>query len=89
MELGNLSKYIPNSYARQPSWKSRFFYPEPIIMHGLCLLSRRDLSNEELFYDYRLQSEQTPAWYSTVKYGGDRVLDDEQVVFFRNDWEGK
>lgn len=80
-----LIKYIPNTYARPLGWQSQFFLPEPILMHGLCLVSRRDLENEELMYDYRLQSEQTPDWYSVVRYG-DETLDNEQVVFFRDDW---
>ena len=80
-----LVQYIPNTYARPLGWQSQFFLPEPILMHGLCLVSRRDLENEELMYDYRLQSEQTPDWYSVVRYG-DETLDKEQVVFFRDDW---
>jgi hypothetical protein len=83
-----LVKYIPNSYARPLGWQSQFFLPEPILMHGLCLVSRRDLENEELLYDYRLQSEETPEWYSIVRYGDD-TLDNEQVVFFRDDWRNK
>jgi hypothetical protein len=83
-----LVTYIPNSYARPLGWQSQFFLPEPILMHGLCLVSRRDLENEELMYDYRLQSEVTPEWYSVVRYGDD-TLDKEQVVFFRDDWRNK
>lgn len=83
-----LVKYIPNTYARPLGWQSQFFLPEPILMHGLCLVSRRELENEELMYDYRLQSEQTPDWYSVVRYG-DEILDNEQVVFFRDDWRNK
>lgn len=87
MHIGKLMKYIPNSYARVPSWQSKFFDPEEVIMHGLCLVSRRDVSNEELLYDYRLQSDETPDWYSVVKYGDG--FEDDQVVFFRDDWRDK
>lgn len=83
MEQANLEqklKYVPNSYARPPSWQSSFFDPE-VLMHGLCLLSRRDVCDEELVYDYRLQSEELPDWYSVVSYGDG--FEDEQVVFFK------
>lgn len=84
MRLGELMKYVPNTYARVPSWKSKFFDIEEVVMHGLCLISRRDVSNEELVYDYRLQSDETPEWYSVVKYGDG--FEEDQVVFFRDDW---
>jgi hypothetical protein len=88
MELDNasLSQYIPNTYAREPGWKSRIFYSEPMSMHGLCLITKVDVGNQELFYDYRLQSEETPAWYTVAESG---IMDDEQVVFFRDDWIDK
>ena len=85
MNLRELTRYIPNVYAREPGWQSRAFDPEPVVMHSMCLLARKDVQNEELFYDYRLQSDQTPEWYHTVSYG-DEFLDNEQVVFFRDDW---
>lgn len=84
MELQDLQIYIPNVYARPPGWQSRFFFNDSITMHGLCLVARGDVKNDELLYDYRLQSEETPDWYSVVRYGDD--MDDEQVVFFRDDW---
>lgn len=79
--------YIPNSYARTPTWQSRFFDREETLMHGLGLLARRDVRDEELTYDYRLQSDETPEWYSVVQYGDG--LENEQVVFFRDDWKNK
>jgi hypothetical protein len=88
MRLGQLVQYVPNTYARPPGWQSRFFDHEEVVMHGLCLMARRDVANEELVYDYRLQSELTPDWYTVVKYG-DSVLDEDQVVFFRDDWMKK
>lgn len=89
MQLNELLRYVPNTYARAPGWQSRFFFPEPIDMHGLSLLARRDIVNEELFYDYRLQSDVTPDWYSVVQYQGESMMDKEQVVFFRDDWREK
>jgi hypothetical protein len=88
MQLEDMAQYIPNTYARVPSWQSSFFDPEPLVMHGLCLITRQDVRNEELVYDYRLQSNETPDWYSVVKYGD---FDDDQVVFFinRDDWRPK
>jgi hypothetical protein len=81
----SLVRYIPNVYARPPGWSSRYFDPEPVAMHSLCLLARRDMANEELCYDYRLQSHETPDWYVPVAYGDD-FLDKDPVVFFRDDW---
>ena len=86
MGLRELMRYIPNVYARPPGWQSRVFDPEPVVMHSMCLLARRDIKNEELFYDYRLQSSETPEWYIPVSYG-DEFLDKEQIVFFRDDWK--
>jgi hypothetical protein len=88
MQLNHLLKYVPNAYARLPGWQSRFFDHEEVVMHGVCLVARRDASNEELLYDYRVQSEAKPDWYSVVEYGDD-VLDEDQVVFFRDDWMKK
>jgi hypothetical protein len=80
-----LLRYIPNTYARPPTWQSRFFFGfgQDILMHGLTLLSlRASVSNQELFYDYRLQSDEPPDWYQAIP-------DDSlpQVVFFRKDWQ--
>jgi hypothetical protein len=88
MQLNHLLRFVPNTYARPPGWQSRFFDQEEVVMHGLCLMARRDAANEELVYDYRLQSEIKPDWYSVVEYGDD-VLDKDQVVFFRDDWMKK
>eukprot|EP00977_Amphora_coffeiformis_P011037 scaffold2633_cov156-Amphora_coffeaeformis.AAC.17 len=88
MSLRDLLRYVPNVYARPPGWQSRAFDQEPVAMHSMCLLARRDIKNEELFYDYRLQSNETPSWYEPVSYGDD-FLDKEQVVFFRDDWKNK
>jgi hypothetical protein len=80
-----LIRYIPNTYARPPTWQSRFFFGfgQDIIMHGLSLLSlRRNVAHQELFYDYRIQSDEPPDWYRAIP---DDTL--PQVVFFRNDWQ--
>jgi hypothetical protein len=80
-ESPSMLAYVPNSYARTPTWQSTFFDPD-VIMHGLCLLAHRDVGNEELLYDYRLQSDKLPNWYSIVEYGDG--FEDEQVVFFQD-----
>jgi len=85
MQLGSRIKYIPNTYANVPGWQSKMLDIEPLIMHSLCLIATRDVGNEELTYDYRLQSENIPEWYSIVKYG-DSSDQEDQVVFFRDDW---
>lgn len=86
-KLEQLVRYIPNSYAKLPTWQSTFFDLEEVVMHGLCLVSRRDVHNQELLYDYRLQSDITPDWYNIVKY--ENQLEEDQVVFFRDDWRNK
>ena len=51
----SLSRYIPNTYVQDPTWKTAFYHSgSPLIMHGMGLLSRRDVCNEELVYDYAL-----------------------------------
>lgn len=82
--LGIDRAYIPNQYARPPTWQSRFFDFEEMTIHGLCLIASRDVANEEIVYDYRLQSDDTPDWYKVVHYGNE--MDDFRVVFFRDDW---
>lgn len=89
-----LSMYLPNAYARFPSWKSQALDFVPTKMHGLCLIARRDVSDEELVYDYRLQTDTNGIdWYNVVQYGEDDILRDDdhqdgidQIVFFRDDW---
>lgn len=84
-ELRGFMKYIPNEYAKDPTWQSRFFDAEDVMMHGLCHIAHHEVSNEELLYDYRLQSNETPDWYHVVNYG-DSFDRHDQVVFFRDDW---
>jgi hypothetical protein len=82
-KIDNIIKYTPNTYARPPTWKSKFFDAHiPVLMHGVCLLSRRDLCNEELLYDYRLQARETPEWYNVVKYQDG--FDEDQLIFLGN-----
>lgn len=38
MKLKRLQKYIPNTYAKDPSWQSRIFELEEVLMQGLCRL---------------------------------------------------
>jgi len=79
-----LTAYIPNTYAREGTWKTNIFgQRNAVMMHGLCLMSRRDCANEELYYDYRLQSEELPGWYDPVIYN-DEFMDQGRIVFFKS-----
>ena len=87
MKVGN-SPYIPNNYARPPSWQTVFFDSlDPVDMHSQCLLSTRTVANEEITYDYRLQMDEPPAWYEVVQYEDQDLDEIDQVVFFREDWK--
>lgn len=68
MQLGDLHRYVPNSYAVPPAWITRTFDRYTIEMHSMCLLTRRDVGEEELFYDYRLIGTNLPVWYKKVDY---------------------
>ena len=76
-------RYIPNSFAREGTWKTNVFGNRlQVLMPGICLLARRDCSNEELYYDYRLQSSvDLPEWYTPVIYNDD-FMDKTRTVFF-------
>jgi len=53
--LDNLWRYVPNTYARQPSlFGPKVLDRDVILMHGFGLMALRDVRDEELFYDYRL-----------------------------------
>lgn len=71
MELKNLHRYVPNSYAVPPAWINRTFDRYVIEMHSMCLLTRRDAEDEELAYDYRLMGGDMPRWYQKVDYPKD------------------
>jgi hypothetical protein len=75
MDMAHYVKYIPNTYAREPSWRVRIHYYEPMTMHSYCIMAMKDIDNAELVYDYRLQNlDDIPDWY-TAPTTGDEVMD--------------
>jgi hypothetical protein len=68
MHLGELYRYVPNTYAVPPTWINRTFDRYVIEMHSMCLLARTDVQEEELVYDYRLTGSDMPRWYHKVDY---------------------
>jgi hypothetical protein len=68
MDLGDLKRYIPNTYARPRTLTimGSLWDREVVDMHGMCLLATRDVCNEEVFYDYRLMTGHLPTWYHRV-----------------------
>ena len=73
-------RYIPNTYAKPPMILGSKLMEEKddkVFMHGFGLVASRDLTNEELFYDYRLSPATNkgggvyPPWY--------HVCDPDQV----------
>lgn len=71
MNLTGLFRYVPNTYAREPSMLGpKALDRDVITMHGMALMAARDVCNEELFYDYRLSSPGSdgsyPSWYHVV-----------------------
>jgi hypothetical protein len=71
MQLGDLYRYVPNTYAVPPTWINRTFDRYVIEMHSMCLLARRDVQEEELVYDYRLTGTDMPRWYHKIDYPED------------------
>ena len=71
MQLRELHRYVPNSYAVPPAWINRTFDRYVIEMHSMCLLTRRDTQEEEITYDYRLTGDDMPRWYHKVDYPKD------------------
>jgi hypothetical protein len=73
MDLGpNLSRYIPNEYAKPPTLMGGSLLDRDAIeMHGMCLLNKRKaLTNQEVVFDYRLMwtPDEIPDWYEHVDY---------------------
>lgn len=72
MQLGpkRIDTYIPNTYAKLPSmFGQEAIALEKINMHGMALITSRDVENEELVYDYRLspgEHQNYPDWYTVV-----------------------
>ena len=64
-----LRSYLPNEYEIPPTNVSKgLFDKDNAIMHGMGLVTLRDVKDEELFYDYRLSpgeggKQQYPSWY--------------------------
>jgi hypothetical protein len=60
-----LKCYIPNTYAKKPQLLGSRVMNMDIIMHSNVLLATKDLSNEEVFINYRLNpSHKHPSWYT-------------------------
>ena len=82
----NLKEYIPNEYEIPPKpllfTNNNDVDDDGIIMHGMGLISIRDVKDEELFYDYRLSPDngnddkKYPSWY--------HVWDEESI---NNRWD--
>ena len=71
MKLGasGLDRYIPNTYAKEPMLTGPKALDRDVIkMHGYGLMAARDITNEELFYDYRLSpgNGPYPDWYHPI-----------------------
>ena len=60
-----LKRYVPNTYAREPKLLGPKAVEGDVFMHGLVLLTTRDVVNEEVFYNYRLNPDggEIPPWY--------------------------
>jgi len=64
-DLKLLHRYIPNTYARPPKFLGPKIIEGHVRMHGLVLITTRDVCNEELFMNYRLHPKgKHPAWYT-------------------------
>ena len=66
LEASGLDRYVPNTYAKDPMLTGpKVLDRDLITMHGFGLMAARDVSNEELFYDYRLSpgNGPYPKWY--------------------------
>ena len=66
----DMKKFVPNRYARKPALLgyNEAFERQDVYMHGLILVTTRDVENEELFFDYRFNyneshQNQHPDWY--------------------------
>ncbi len=62
-------KFVPNTYKKKPMMLGpKALDTNEIYMHSMGLMARRDLQNEEVFYDYRLTNGKGvsyPKWYSS------------------------
>mmetsp|Transcript_19595 Transcript_19595/g.27203 ORF Transcript_19595/g.27203 Transcript_19595/m.27203 type:complete len:520 (+) Transcript_19595:113-1672(+) len=76
LESSGLIHYVPNTYAKPPMiLGAKALDRDVIVMHGMGLITARDVSYEELFVDYRLSgdaggsdsSTSQPDWYHVVE----------------------
>lgn len=70
---GLLWRYVPNSYKRHPMLLGpKLLERDTIVMHGMAIMTRRDVCNEELFYDYKFDAgsstDDNPSWYVDATY---------------------
>jgi hypothetical protein len=70
LESTGLFRYVPNTYKRKPMLLGpKLIDRDVIVMHGMAIMTRRDVSNEELFYDYKLTGDDgKPGWYHKATY---------------------
>ena len=69
LEASGLDRYVPNTYAKEPMLTGPKALDRDLIkMHGFGLMAARDITNEELFYDYRLSpgNGPYPDWYYPI-----------------------
>jgi hypothetical protein len=68
---GGLMRFVPNSYKRNPMLLGpKLLERDRVIMHGMAIMTRRDVCDEELFYDYKFDnsSQDNPSWYVDATY---------------------
>ena len=65
-----LWRYVPNTYKRHPMLIGpKLLEQDRIVMHGMAIMTRRDVCNEELFYDYKFTGDDdNPKWYHKAVY---------------------
>ena len=71
LESSGLMKFVPNSYKRNPMLLGpKLLERDRVVMHGMAIMTRRDVCNEELFYDYKFDvgSHDNPSWYVDATY---------------------
>lgn len=69
LKKNNIDTYVPNTYAKYPSlFGQQAVDLEKVEMHGMALITARDVENEELFFNYRLSGDKStyPEWYTVV-----------------------
>lgn len=60
-----LRSFVPHSFAVQPSLMGRSNIDHCYFMYGMAFIAIKDISNQEVFCDYRLKAgANCPDWYS-------------------------